>query len=120
MFIKSIKKYFNPLLLSSLLLLNACSSITDLKTDISDRIFGHEASDPPEALTEIKATANANVLWQAKVGDAGGYAFTPVVEAGYAYVASANGDVVKFDAITGRCRWQLSHGMYTTRHGLCF
>jgi outer membrane protein assembly factor BamB len=108
--IKSIKKYVNPLLLSSLLLLNACSSITDLKADISDRIFGHEASDPPEELSEIKATANAKVLWQAKVSDAGGYAFTPVVEAGYAYVAAANGEVAKFDAITGKQLWSVNAG----------
>ena len=106
----SIKKYLMPLVLSSFLLLNACTSITDLKADISDRMFGHQSSDPLEPLQEVKGTTNAKILWQAKVGDAAGYSFTPVVEAGYAYVAAANGDVVKFDAISGKQLWRVNAG----------
>ena len=106
----SIKKYLMPLVLSSILLLNACTSITDLKTDISDRMFGRQSSSPLEPLQEIKGNTNAKILWQAKVGDAAGYSFTPVVEAGYAYVAAANGDVVKFDSISGKQLWRVNAG----------
>jgi len=77
------------LLLSSLLLIASCSTISDLKTDLSERVFGREAAEPPEPLAEIKETASVKVLWQAKLGSTGIYDFTPAVEAGYAYVASA-------------------------------
>ena len=98
------------LLLASLLLLASCTTITDLKTDISERVFGREATDPPEPLSEIKETANAKVLWQAKVGGSGNFEFTPAIEAGYAYVASAEGELSKLDVINGNQAWRVNVG----------
>lgn len=108
--LKYIKTLCNLLALSSLLVLTACSTITDLKTDISDRVFGREATDAPEPLAEIKETASSKVLWQAKVGAAGDFEFSPVVEAGYAYAASADGELVKLDAVTGSPVWRVNAG----------
>jgi len=98
------------LLLASLLLLVSCTTITDLKTDISERVFGREETDPPEPLAEIKETASAKVLWQAKVGDAGNFEFTPAAEAGYAYVASADGELSKLDVTNGNQLWRVNVG----------
>lgn len=98
------------LLLAGLLLLASCTTITDLKTDISERVFGREATDPPEPLAEIKETASAKILWQAKVGDSGNFEFSPAVEAGYAYVASAEGELAKLDAANGNQVWRMSVG----------
>lgn len=98
------------LLLSSLLLLVSCTSITDLKTDISERVFGREAAEPPEPLAEIKDTVTVKVLWQSKLGSAGDFDFTPTVEAGYAYVASAEGGLSKLDVTTGNQAWQVNVG----------
>lgn len=100
----------NLLLLSSLLLLTACSAFSDIKTDLSERMFGREVMDPPEALSEIKPTASASVLWQAKIGDAGDFHFTPAVEAGYAYVASAEGEISKIDVTNGNQSWRVAVG----------
>lgn len=105
-----IKKSKFLLLLSSLLLLASCSTISDLKTDISERVFGREAAEPPEPLAEIKETASVKVLWQAKLGDTGIYDFTPAVEAGYAYVASAEGELSKLDVTNGNQAWRVSVG----------
>lgn len=105
-----IKKSKLLLLLSSLLLLASCSTITDLKTDLSERVFGRETAEPPEPLAEIKETASVKVLWQAKLGSTGIYDFTPAVEAGYAYVASAEGELAKLDVTNGAQAWRINVG----------
>jgi outer membrane protein assembly factor BamB len=98
------------LAVSSLMLVTACSTLSDLKTDVSDRIFGRVAADAPDPLVEIKETANSKVLWQAKVGSAEDFEFSPSVEAGYAYAASANGEIVKLDATNGSQVWRVNAG----------
>lgn len=98
------------LILSAFLLVSACSAITDIKTDVSDRIFGREPVDAPEPLDELKETASSKILWQAKLGEAGNFEFSPVVEAGYVYAAATDGEVVKIDAVTGQQAWRVSAG----------
>lgn len=102
------------LALFTLLSASACTSITDLHKDVSERIFGAEPANPPEPLAEIKETASSKILWQAKLGDAGNFDFTPVVEAGYAYVASADGELAKLDVTNGNQVWRLNVGEKTT------
>ncbi len=102
-------RYFTlPLL--GLLLLAGCSSITDLKRDVSESLFGKEAKDPPTELKEIKTTADAKVLWQASVGGSADYDFTPVVDGKAVYAASQTGDITKLDAETGKPVWKISAG----------
>lgn len=91
-------------------MLASCSTISDLKTDISERVFGREAAEPPEPLAEIKQTASVKVLWQAKLGSTEIYDFTPAVDAGYAYVASAEGELSKLDVINGSQAWRVNVG----------
>jgi len=74
------------LALFALLSVSACTSITNLKNDVSESIFGRELANPPEPLADIKQTASSKIIWQTKLGEAGDFDFTPVVEAGYAYV----------------------------------
>lgn len=96
--------------MAGLLLLSACSGFNDIKTDLTERVFGREMADPPEELSEFKETASAKVLWQAKVGEAGVFHFTPAIEAGYAYVASSEGDLTKFDISNGNQSWRVNAG----------
>lgn len=91
-------------------MLTACAAFNDIKTDLTERVFGREVTDPPEELVEFKETATAKVLWQAKVGNAGDFHFTPAVEAGYVYAASAEGDVAKFDISNGNQAWRVNAG----------
>jgi outer membrane protein assembly factor BamB len=102
-------RYFTfPLLVA--LLLTGCSSVTELKTDISERMFGREPRDPPTELKEIKTTADAKLLWQASVGAAADYDFTPAVDGKAIYAASQNGDITRLDAATGKPVWHISAG----------
>ena len=105
--LKFIKTLVSLCALTGLLSLTACSTITDMKTDISERIFGREAAEPPEPLAELKQTSSSKILWQAKVGNAGDFEFSPAVEAGYAYAASTEGEVVKLDVVNGGQVWRV-------------
>lgn len=103
---KYIKALLSLFAILSLLMVSGCSSIGDIKAGISEKIFGAEVANPPEPLTELKETAGTKLLWQAKVGAAEDFQFTPVVEAGYAYAASADGELVKLDATNGTQIWR--------------
>lgn len=103
-------KALSCLLVAGLLSMTACSAISDLKSDVSEKIFGKEPVDAPEPLAEIKETNSSKVLWQAKVGDAADFDFSPVVDAGYAYAASSVGEVVKLDITNGKQEWRVSVG----------
>lgn len=98
------------LTLLAALLVAGCSSVTELKTDISERMFGKEAKDPPTELKEIKTTADAKLLWQASVGAAEDYDFTPAVDGKAIFAASQSGDVTRLDAATGKQEWRVSAG----------
>lgn len=98
------------LILSGLVLITACSAITEIQTDVSERIFGREDTEPPEPLTEIKETAVSKIIWQAKVDEANDFEFAPVVDAGFAYAASADGQLVKLDVTNGNQVWRVNTG----------
>jgi outer membrane protein assembly factor BamB len=108
------KTLLSIFVLSSLLLLSACSTITEMKSDLSDKIFGRESAEAPEPLAEIKQTVMTKVLWQAKIGAAEDSEFAPVIEAGYAYAASAAGELLKLDASNGSQAWRVNIGQKIT------
>lgn len=111
MFLTHYKKaLFHFFAMMGLLSLTACSTLTDLKTDISDKVFGRESADAPDPLVEIKETASSKLVWQAKVGAAEDFEFSPVIEAGFAYAAGAAGDIVKLDVVTGKQAWRVNAG----------
>ncbi|MCX7628027.1 MAG: outer membrane protein assembly factor BamB [Methylophilaceae bacterium] len=91
-------------------LLGGCSSLTDLKTDISERLFGREVHDPPTELKEIQATVDLKLLWQASVSASPDYDFSPAVDGKFVYAASQNGELIKLDAATGKPVWRVSAG----------
>ncbi|MDR2876410.1 MAG: outer membrane protein assembly factor BamB [Methylobacillus sp.] len=89
-------------------LLAGCSSLTDLKQDISERMFGAEPANPPTPLTEIKPTMTAKIVWSASVAKAEGYSYTPAVDGSAVFVASANGDITRFDLANGKQVWRIN------------
>lgn len=92
------------------LLLAGCSSLTDLKTDVSERLFGVDVKEPPAELAEFKSSATAQVLWQARLGEAAGYSFVPALDRGAVFAASAEGELVRVDAASGAQVWRLATG----------
>jgi outer membrane protein assembly factor BamB len=92
------------------LLLAGCTSLTDLKSDISERMFGAEPVDPPVALKEFKSTATARIVWHASVGAADTYDFTPAQDGTAIFAASADGTIVRLDTATGKQIWKIAAG----------
>jgi outer membrane protein assembly factor BamB len=91
-------------------LLSACTSLTDLKTDISERMFGPEVKDPPMPLAEFKQKASAKILWNASVGDAPTYNFTPAINGKAVFAADEKGDITRVDLTTGKQAWHINAG----------
>lgn len=91
-------------------LLAGCSSLTDLKTDVSERLFGPEAKDPPIELADFKQTAIVRVVWHANVGTAEQYDFTPAQDKDAIFAAGADGTIVRLDAATGKEIWRIAAG----------
>ncbi|HEY3300484.1 MAG TPA: outer membrane protein assembly factor BamB [Methylophilaceae bacterium] len=95
---------------SLLVLLAGCSSLTDLKTDAYESMFGREAADAPSELLEFKATIQPKVLWKASIGETEDFDFVPVTDNGAVYAASASGDIVKLSAADGKQLWRVKSG----------
>lgn len=98
-------RFLLPLLL--VLLLPGCSTITDIKNDMNERFFGQESGATAAVLTDIKSTLDAKMLWHASVGNGGEFEFTPAVDAGAVYAASADGSIDRIDAASGKQDWRI-------------
>ncbi|MDR5171563.1 outer membrane protein assembly factor BamB [Methylobacillus flagellatus] len=98
------------LLVVAALVLGGCTTITDLKTDISERMFGRDQADPPAELVDFKPTLKPRIVWSAKLGDSGLADFIPAAAEGFVYAASGNGEIAKFDAISGKQVWKINAG----------
>lgn len=94
-------------ILCSLVMLSACTAITDMKADLSERVFGREKVEL-DPLEDFKASATAKILWQTKLGQIGNYDLSPIVEASFVYAASVEGDLVKLDANNGTQLWRVN------------
>ncbi len=70
--------------------------------DYVDRWFGSGPALKPAALVALKPTATAKILWQGSTGTAEKYVFTPAVAANSVYAAGAAGQIVRFDAGSGK------------------
>ncbi len=90
--------------------LSACSSLTDLKDDMSERFFGRESNETPSELTEIKNTAQVKVLWSTHLGDSFDADFTTASDNGFVYAASANGEIAKLSVADGKQVWRINSG----------
>ena len=100
----------NITILLAALTLSACSSLTDLKADVSERLFGRDSNEVPSELADIKPTAKATVLWSTHLGDSQDEDFTSVIDNGFIYAASANGEIAKLAAADGKQAWRINAG----------
>lgn len=83
---------------TTLSLLTGCSSLNP---------FASSGPKPAE-LVAIKSSADIKVLWQARIGDADGYAFQPALVGQTVYAAAHDGAVARFDG--GQLIWRADAG----------
>lgn len=91
-------------------LLAGCSSLTDLKNDVSERMFGPEVENEPTPLKDIQASSEAKILWHVSVGASENYDFMPAVDKNAVYTASQSGDITRIDPANGQVVWRVNAG----------
>ena len=82
----------------ALLSLAGCTTITGAY----DRWFGSQPATKPAPLVAFKPTAQPRIAWQANVGPAERTVFFPAVSGSTVYAAGAAGQIVGFDAKSGK------------------
>ncbi len=103
-------KLLRTSLLASLLFLAGCSTVTELTSDLKDKVMGKEPPNPPAVLEEIKQTHTAKVDWSSQIGATNRYDYTPVLDGSAVYAANAAGELLKLEASTGKQLWRVSAG----------
>lgn len=77
-------------------------------------IFGLFATpDPrtlPAPLVDIKPSVSLKAAWQASVGKSRAFVFTPAVAGRAVYAADADGQLLAFEAATGKPLWRIEAG----------
>ncbi len=91
-------------------ILAGCSTLTELRSDLSDKIFGKEPPNPPAALEEIKPTYTAKIDWSSNAGKTEKYDYTPALDSSAVYATNAAGEILKLDAANGRQVWRVNVG----------
>lgn len=86
------------LLSGALLLLSGCSSLNPFSTP----------APKPAELVAFQASADLRMIWQARVGASGGFAFQPAVVGEDVYVAAHDGSVARIQG--GRTVWRTGVG----------
>jgi len=92
---------FVPLMVATMLL-GSCSTISKLNP------FSSSSKTQATPLAPITAKVDMRLQWQASVGNAGGYVFTPAVVGDSVYAASHDGTLARFD--NGRQVWRIAVG----------
>ena len=70
--------------------------------DVIDKWFGSGPAQKPAELVVFKPTVTAKVLWQGNVGAADKHVFTPAISGSMVYAAGAAGQIVGFEAASGK------------------
>ena len=92
------------------MLLAGCSTFTELRQDLADKVFGREPPNPPAELEDIKPSHIAKIDWSSNAGKTEKYDYTPAMESGAVYTANAAGELAKLDAANGRQIWRANVG----------
>jgi outer membrane protein assembly factor BamB len=98
------------LLVVGFVALSGCSSLTELRQDFADKVFGREPPNPPAELEDINPTYNTKIDWSSSAGKTDKYDYTPASDSSAVYVANAEGELAKLDAANGRQLWRVDIG----------
>ena len=90
------------------LLAAGCSSMPSLNP--IDWFKGASTAAKPAELPPLSSAQPVKTLWQASVGGAGIFIFSPTMVAGTIYAAARDGTVKKLEAATGKVLWKVSAG----------
>lgn len=95
------------LVLPVVLSMEGCSSVT---STVGGWFGSGKRAVKPAELVEIKPSVGLTRAWDASVGTAGIYAFSPATDGEAVYAASREGRIVKLDQASGREIWRADAG----------
>jgi outer membrane protein assembly factor BamB len=90
------------------LMLAGCSSMPSLNP--IDWFRGAPTGPKPAELPPLSSGQPVKTLWQASVGNAGIFIFSPALVGGHVYAAARDGSITKLDAGSGKVVWKVSAG----------
>ena len=64
-------------------------------------------ADKPAPLVAFKRAAKVVPRWQKQIGSSGAYVFTPVIADDSVYAANEDGDLLRYEAATGKLIWRV-------------
>ena len=99
-------KFAKSVLVAAAILLTGCSSLNPFASKGSRNI--------PAPLVEFKQTMVLSTVWSASVGKSDDYVFSPALVGDKLYVASADGTIASFDAVSGKVLWRINAGVGLT------
>lgn len=70
--------------------------------------------NPPAPLVEFKQTQNPRTLWKVSLPKSGAYQFSPTLAGDSVYAASADGTVMRVNAVSGQINWRIDAKMKLT------
>lgn len=70
----------------------------------------NDKMEKPAPLAEIKPAVALKIQWQASVGAAGDYVFSPAIAAGSVFAAGYDGSLARFDGESGKQQWRVETG----------
>jgi outer membrane protein assembly factor BamB len=70
--------------------------------------------NPPSPLVEFKATQTPRTLWKISLPKSGVYQFSPTVAGDSVYAASADGTIMRINAVSGQTVWRTDAKMKLT------
>lgn len=105
-FLKRLAKLTRPTLFSLIMTLSGCTAFTDIKTNLTESVFGVEPANPPAELEDIKSSYTLKVLWKTEVGAPGRFTYQPTVDDKQIYATDAAGEVMQLSAETGKVIWK--------------
>ena len=82
------------------LFLCACSDFLGFGSD-------PDTGEKPARLVSFKRTAKAVVKWKKDIGPPGAYVFAPVFADDSVYVANEDGELMRYDAVSGKLIWRV-------------
>ncbi len=103
-------KNFRLIILLSLLALAGCETMTSLRQDFADKVFGREPPNPPAALQAFEPTYSLKIDWSSNIGKTERYDYAPALDSSAVYANNAAGDIVKLDASNGKQVWRINIG----------
>ena len=90
-----------------------CSMVNEIN-DTYDRWFGSRPPPKPAPLPAMQATVQPRIAWRGEAGPAERSMFFPAVSGKTVYAAGAKGDIVSFDAASGKVLSRFNAGQPLT------